>query len=51
MRGRIVAGSRRSRLALIQTASVVEAIKKANPGLDDKKLIVGKKIFIPAPTP
>jgi LysM repeat protein len=26
-----------------------EQILKANPGLDDKKLIVGKKIFIPAP--
>jgi LysM repeat protein len=28
-----------------------DQILKANPGLDDKKLIVGKKIFIPAPTP
>ena len=28
----------------------VDQILKANPGLDPKNLIVGKKIFIPAPT-
>jgi LysM repeat protein len=29
----------------------VDSILKANPGLDEKKLKPGKKIFIPAPTP
>jgi LysM repeat protein len=29
----------------------VDQILKANPGLDAKSLIVGKKIFIPAPAP
>jgi len=29
----------------------VDQILKANPGLDPKNLIVGKKIFIPAPVP
>ncbi|MHB8085828.1 MAG: hydroxymethylbilane synthase, partial [Dehalococcoidia bacterium] len=34
MRDRIVAGSRRSKLALIQTASVVARIKAANPNVE-----------------
>ncbi|MHB8086334.1 MAG: hydroxymethylbilane synthase [Dehalococcoidia bacterium] len=34
MRDRIIAGSRRSKLALIQTASVVARIKEANPGVE-----------------